>query len=72
MIDVAFEHMTMDRFRDEVQPWLSENITLFNFQWPRRVVTFMDDDDATAAILKFGAKRMKSKLDIMIENEEES
>lgn len=70
LITVDFNSLERKTFRTEILPWLAKNCSgKFSFNWPYSVITFEDSEDAAAAILAFGGTKIKSKIDLMIENE---
>ena len=58
-------------WKGSVADWIETNVSNGDiiYQWPYNDFTFVKEEDAIAFMLVFGGKRKKSKIEIMIENE---
>ena len=58
--------------RGVIVPWPEEYMPLeFSYTWPSNYVMFNSNSDATAFMLKFSGKRIKTKIEEMIEKEKD-
>jgi hypothetical protein len=53
--------------RGNILPWLKENQIDALYDWPYSEFTFYNEEDALMFHLKFGGKRIKTKLEQLIE-----
>lgn len=58
---------------DRVAEWATDNdmFDRMSYDWIKRVITFENDEDATAFSLRFDINRFETKIDKMIRNEED-
>lgn len=69
MINISFN----SRNRDKVQKWIEDNkeAEVVSYSWPSTNITFYNEEDALAFTLAVGGVRFKSRLEKMLEFEDE-
>ena len=71
LIQVDVSEYKMEYIRVKILPWVKEVFgDDYVYIWPRKYFTFNNNEDATAFMLTFGGKRTRTKIEKMLDYEE--